>query len=162
MLEQWKAEFATYGQVTLRQRRTWAAVTTVIGLPLLLAAAYMALAPSTWFRGFVSQVMGIALTRVVGWVGLAFFGLALLMSLRSLINPRAVAQLDQRGILLRGRDFVPWDKVEGLTVRTASGIAYPVLKAPRKNHNLRPGAGDPRDVQRLVLWARDRVMERAG
>jgi hypothetical protein len=166
MLERWKAELAARGAVTLQVSRRVALSRLLLGLVLLPLGGFMALTPPLVYFGVLPVRNDPArgtppdAALLLGTVfGLALLFLAVAVLVRTglwLLRPADVLQLDQEGARLGTAAPIPWPALVGtrllrerwplrLELHTTSGV-----------QQIDPHVGDLADVQRLLLWARDR------
>lgn len=89
---------------------------------LVTAAAAVTM---TALSGFLAFGLIEPFARVVGWIGLGFFGLALVIVFLDWLRPKPVLVLDAQGVEVRasafGRVRIAWEEIDHLIVRRVSG-----------------------------------------
>ncbi|QIA27572.1 hypothetical protein DYI95_008620 [Thermaerobacter sp. PB12/4term] len=99
--------------VTVRTPTAKAVATLVCGLLMTAVTGFVLLQP-------VPLVV-----KVVGWVGIVFFGTCTILALRAVLWPNPVLLLDGEGVEIRhsafGRVRIPWDDVDHLVIGKVFG-----------------------------------------
>ncbi len=177
MLEEWKRRFERTGEVTVRASRRGAAIGVAAALVMFGVSMVLLLIPGSRYP--------LLLVRTVGWVGAVFFGVGLVVLLRSMLVPPVLLHLDRGSLTPRHLPPAGWEELLGaqtvqtggwtlarleftpgywarITATEPSGgpLRRWAMSAERRRGEARIGpmvTGGGAEVVRLVLWARQQI-----
>jgi len=88
-----------------------------------LALMGLALVAAFWF---MLRTSDDAFDRLIGWFGVVFFGLAIVIGIKRALKGGVAFVLDRAGITLEegGIDLIPWSEVESCSVITVQGTRF--------------------------------------
>jgi hypothetical protein len=176
MQEQWRRAFTDDGEVDVRVGPGTALGMLVLGVLFGATATYLLLTPG-------AGLAPVGMLRFAGVITTPLALASLLYGVWMLVSPIRVIHLDQRGVQARKAPRAAWDEVEGVRTYITAGMTFAAVRFtphywerveredPELARKLRrdrdaqegevslPGgnAGGGDAVQRLVLWAKQRV-----